>query len=89
MKVGLLNHLVGSSWHRWDSLMMQFVFLCHPQAAMVIGVIVFKLLRFLWRQGCSPTLDCAKHASSVFDAKTAVLVIVSFMIWNYRRTYGP
>jgi len=94
---GILNHLVGSSWHRWDARLLQFAFLCHPQVAAVGAVLLSKFVHLYMQKyyGWSEVNTEDKSDRMLFGLRhgdgirTVLLVFISFVLWMNRRYYGP
>jgi inositol phosphorylceramide mannosyltransferase catalytic subunit len=91
--VGILNHLVGSSWHSWDSVALQQTFLCNPAPQMIFLITLFKLGRSLWNNTHSWTsLSLGKlraYLGSADGIRQLIALFAANCFFQWRRYLGP
>jgi len=93
--IGVLKHLVGSSWHTWDAVLVQQVFVCNPFLFGVILVLIIKCTLLLKRhyhlifrfQGQKRT-KLSAWAQSCDGMRTCILIFLSWALWMHRRYNG-
>jgi len=91
--IGILNHLVGSSWHTWDAILMQQLFLCNPAPMMVLLITLFKVIRSL-RNDLQAWTSCnygklLAYLRSADGIRQIIALFISNLFFQWRRYLGP
>ena len=88
---GNLRHLVGDSWHKWDSFIINYVILCNfvPLAITIYVIVsVFVSVRAAERKAGArwrPAARVGMVFNALFTRETLVWVSVAVMCWHYKR----
>ena len=89
---GILNHLVGSSWHTWDAVLLQQTFLCNPSPQVIWFITMLRIFRSL-KEDTKAWTNCDTEAFLSWlkgaDGIRQVLALsIALAFWENRRYFG-
>jgi len=91
--MGILNHLVGSSWHTIEAVFLQQMFLCNPAPQMVFLITIFKLIKSLRKDTeswTSPSMDkLMAYLQSADGIRQVIAILTANCFFQWRRFLGP